>query len=81
MDRIVIHSRVGPDGVLTLSVPIGVSDADREVEVTIAPTRPDMLRPSERDEWHRFVHETAGAWQGDLARPDQGELEQRDELP
>jgi hypothetical protein len=65
MDRIVIHSRVGTDGVLTLSVPIGVSDAGREVEVAIAPTRPDVLGATERDEWHRFVRETAGAWQGE----------------
>ncbi len=31
-----------------------------------------------RDEWARFVDESAGAWRGDLERTDQGELEVRD---
>jgi len=30
MNRIVIHSRVGADGVLQLTVPVGEADADRE---------------------------------------------------
>jgi hypothetical protein len=81
MDRIVVHSRVGPDGVLTLSVPIGLTEANREVEVTITPAKPSVLTPSEREEWDQFVRETAGAWQGELARPEQGEYEPRDELP
>jgi hypothetical protein len=81
MNRIVLHSRVGADGVLHLSVPIGKAAADREVEVTIEAPEPKQLSNSERGEWRQFVLETAGAWQGDLERPEQGEYEQRDELP
>ena len=78
MNRIVLHSRVGTDGVLQLTVPIGVAEADREVEVTIEPAAPSTMT---QEEWHKFILETAGAWQGDLERPAQGEFELRDELP
>ena len=37
MNRMVLHSRVGADGVLHLTVPIGKEDADREVRVTHRP--------------------------------------------
>lgn len=78
MNRIVLHSRVGSDGVLQLTVPIGAADADREVEVTIEPA---AQSPMTQEEWRKFILETAGAWQGDLERPAQGEFERRDELP
>jgi len=81
MNRIVVHSRVGADGVLQLAVPIGVTEADREVEVTIEPAAPEREEWAEREEWEQFVRETAGAWEGDLVRPEQGDYEQRDELP
>ena len=48
MNRIVLHSRVGTDGVLQLTVPIGVADADRKVEVTIAPLEEKCRRVSAR---------------------------------
>ena len=35
MNRIVVHSRVGADGVLRLNVPIGAAAADDEVEVLV----------------------------------------------
>jgi hypothetical protein len=35
----ILHLRVGADGVLSISVPIGKDDADRAVEVTIDPAR------------------------------------------
>ncbi|HUY35108.1 MAG TPA: hypothetical protein VMV69_20330 [Pirellulales bacterium] len=81
MNRIVLHSRVGADGTLQLSVPIGVADAQREVEVTIEPAEPKERSSLEEQEWQQFALETAGAWQGDLVRPEQGEYERRDELP
>ena len=37
MNRVVLHSRIGSDGVLHITVPIGAEDADREVQVTIDP--------------------------------------------
>jgi len=81
MDRIVIHSRVGADGVLRLNVPIGAADADGEVEVTIEAFVPKPQTRAEQEEWRQFVLSTAGAWQGDLERPEQGEYEVRDKLP
>ncbi len=76
MNRMVLHSRVGSDGVLHITVPIGQEEADREVQVTIDPLPPKMTQ----EEWRAFVLSTAGAWQGDLERPEQGEYEVRDEL-
>ena len=81
MNRVVVHSRVGADGILKLTVPIGPDGAHREVEVTIEPVAPKHGTRLEQENWQRFVSETAGAWQGYLERPEQGEYEKRDELP
>jgi hypothetical protein len=81
LNRMILHSRVGADGVLHLTVPMGKDDADREVQVTIQPAEPKHGMASEQEEWWQFVSETAGAWQGDLERPEQGAYEQRAELP
>ena len=79
MNRIVLHSRVGTDGVLQLTVPIGVADADREVAVTIEPAAPPRMT---QDEWRKFILETAGSiTDASFVRPEQGQFEQRDELP
>lgn len=80
MSRIVVHSQVGPDGVLHLTVPVGAASADREVEVTIEVAGPKD-KGAAQEEWRQFVRSTAGAWQGELERPEQGEYEQRDALP
>ena len=70
-------------------------EADRLCGVTLAqeasrPAQPvprieaaEPKRPtsSDRAQWRQFVLETAGAWQGELERPEQGDYEQRDELP
>ena len=50
------------------------NESGHEVEVTVAPAKPMMTRA----EWHKFVAETAGSWKGDLERPEQGELEERE---
>ena len=78
MDRIVVKSRVGSDGILQLSVPVGPADADREVRVTVEPVGP--ATPLSQEEWARRVLENAGKWQGDFERPEQGELEEREPL-
>jgi hypothetical protein len=80
MNRMVLQSRVGADGVLHVSVPIGKEDADRDVQVTIGPIEAGVP-PMTQEEWRQFVMETAGARQGDLERPALLESEQRDELP
>jgi hypothetical protein len=76
MDPIVFKSRVGSNGVLQLTVPVGPGDADREVQVTVEP----VGVPPSPDEWRRRVLETAGQWQGPVERPEQGEFEQRESL-
>ena len=76
MNRVVVNSRVGPDGVLHLDVPVGPADADREVQVTIEPKEPRPEQQSHAD-WLRGI---AGTWQGDFQRPPQGTIEQREPL-
>jgi hypothetical protein len=77
MNHIVVKSRVGKDGVLQLTLPVGQADADREVLVTVEPAGPPKLSP---EEWRRRVLETAGKWQGEFERPEQGEYERREPL-
>lgn len=77
MNRMVIKSRVGSNGILQLNVPVGPANADREVQITVEPLGPPVLSPVE---WRQRVMETAGMWQGELERPEQGEYEQREPL-
>jgi hypothetical protein len=81
MTRIELTSRVGPDGVLKFTVPVGPSEANREVKVTVESMPTNREEPlSDRDEWMQFIDDTAGKWEGEpLVRPDQGEFERRDQ--
>jgi hypothetical protein len=79
MNRTVVHSRVGADGILHLTVPMGKGSADQEVQVTIVPLPASSMTP---DEWRNFVHSTAGSiTDPTFVRHDQGEYERREELP
>jgi len=77
INRIVVKSRVGSDGILQLALPVGPADADREVQVSVEPVAPAALSP---EEWRRRILETAGKWEGPLERPEQGEYEKREPL-
>lgn len=77
MTRVVMTSRIGKDGVLHLDLPLGASEADREVQVTVEPAPPPAMTQAE---WVAFVERTSGAWQGEFEQPPQGELEVRDPL-
>ncbi len=81
MTRIELRTRIGPDGILTLNVPAGISEANREVTVIVEPVDAAVRKTGKMtpEEWKRFVDEIAGAWKGDLQRPDQGDLEIRDQ--
>jgi len=81
MTRIEIQSRVGPDGVLNLSVPVGQAEANRTVKVTVEGVEErESKPPMTPEEWKAFIDSTAGCWQGEpFVRPEQGEFEQRDE--
>ncbi len=78
MNRVVIQSRVGADGILQLNVPIGKAEADREVQVTIDPV--GLPRMTEQ-EWRDFVSSTAGSiTDPSFVRAEQGEYERREDL-
>jgi hypothetical protein len=62
--------------VLNLSVPVAADEANHEVNVTVEAPRPAMTQ----EEWHRFIAGMAGAWLGDLDRPERSDFEQRDAL-
>jgi len=74
MTRVTLSARVGADGVL--HVPLGAGEANRDVRVTIEPAGPPASQ-SDQD-YANFLQATAGAWQGDFERPDQGQYEVRD---
>jgi hypothetical protein len=77
MNRIVIKSKVGRNGILQLTLPIGPADANQDVQVTVEPLG---KQPPTAEEWRQFILATAGKWQGDFERPEQGEYEEREPL-
>ncbi|MBI2804250.1 MAG: hypothetical protein HYX68_04605 [Planctomycetes bacterium] len=78
MNRMIVKSRIGSDGNLHLNVPIGPDDAGRVVRIII---EPENGKTKTQQEYLDFINATAGAWQGDFERPEQGEFEERDPLP
>ena len=77
MNRIVVKSTVSSDGVLHLALPIGMEEANKEVQVTVEAALPV---PVSQEEWQKLILSTAGKWQGEFERPEQGEYEQREPL-
>ena len=77
MNPISVKSRVGSDGILQLSLRVGAAEADQEVQITVEPVGPQPLSP---EEWRRRILETAGKWQGEFERPEQGDYEKREPL-
>ncbi len=82
MDRIVLNSRIGADGVLHVTVPVGATEANREVQVTVEPVGPTGAKAMTQAEWRQFVMSTAGSIADpSFVRHEQGEYERREELP
>ena len=77
MSRLIVRSRVDADGVLRIVVPVGVTEADREMQVTIESL---SSRPDEQTQYVAWLESIAGSWQGDFERPVPGEFEKRDAL-
>jgi hypothetical protein len=78
MDHKVLRSRVNPEGVLHIEIPLGVADAGKEVQVTIDPIEP---APISQEEWRRFILATAGSIDDpSFFRHDQGQYEIRESL-
>ena len=73
----VVKSTVSGDGILHLALPVGIEEANKEVQVTVEPV---VRAPMSQEEWQELVLSTGGKWQGDFERPEQGEYEQREPL-
>jgi hypothetical protein len=74
MERVELLSTVHGDGTLHLTVPAAADGSEKPVRVTIEPT---SLRPPTPGEWRQCILDTAGKWQGNFVRPEQGEFETR----
>ena len=78
MNRMVVKSKVGGDGILHLELPVGIGEADKEVQVTVETVPPD---PMSQEEWRAFVMKTAGSIADPTFRRwEQGEYEEREPL-
>ena len=77
MNRMVVKSTVSDDGILHLALPMGIEEANREVQVTVEPLLPVTMPP---EQWRKVILSTGGKWQGDFERPAQGEFELREPL-
>ena len=77
MNRMVVKSTVSSDGVLHLALPLGTEEANKEVQVTVESALPV---PVSQEEWQKRILSTAGKWQGEFERPEQGAYEAREPL-
>jgi hypothetical protein len=75
MTTMIVRSRVDGDGVVRIAVPVGASEVDREVQITIEPLPPPREDHAEYVAW---LEHSAGRWQGEFERMPQGDFEQRD---
>src|SRR5204863_80452 len=56
-------ARIGHDGILTLSIPTSIAEADSEVFVTVRPisSKTTKVRTMDRNEWVAFLARTGGS--------------------
>jgi hypothetical protein len=78
MQSIKLHSHIGADGILHLELPVGITDTEIEVTVTVkavnSVTKKKCWLPG-------FFEEVIGGWVGEpLERAEQGEFEIREQL-
>lgn len=77
MNRMIVHSKVDPDGVLRLAVPIGTVEANRELQITIESASVSGGTMTDYETWLDGI---VGKWQGEFERMPTSELESRDPL-
>jgi hypothetical protein len=78
MSPMELRSRIDADGVFNLSVPLGKSDANREVRVTVEPLD-EVAAPISAAQWPQFVQDMAGSIADPtFERHSQGDFEKRD---
>jgi hypothetical protein len=58
MIRMIVKSRVGDDGVLHVTVPLGPAEANRDVQLTIESA---STEPMSQEEWRKLVMSMAGS--------------------
>jgi hypothetical protein len=78
MNRIVVERRVNGEGILQLTIPLGVNEAGKDVRITLEPV--NTKSKITLDEWRATIQATSGGWQGEFDRPPQGEVEEREPL-
>jgi hypothetical protein len=80
MDHIELRSRVGPDGILSFTIPLGTSEANREVKIIVEASEPSVDAQSiDLERWKRVITETAGCISDpSFVRPEQGIFEIRE---
>jgi hypothetical protein len=78
MERIEVISKIGPDGMLRLALPVGVAEADHDVRVIVEPLgETGFVVPPD---WEARLKALCGSWEGEFERAPQGEFEVRDTL-
>lgn len=60
MQTVILRYRVGEDGILHLDVPVGLTDAELEVTITLKKVTPVTIT-SEELEWKEFIERTYGS--------------------
>jgi len=77
MSPMELRSRIDANGVLNLRVPLGKSDANCKVRVTVEPVD-EVATPISAEQWRHFVHEMAGSISDPtFERYPQGDFERR----
>lgn len=78
MQSLILHARVGNDGILKLETPIGITNADLEVILVVNP----VDKSQHAHAWPAFFfNEVVGGWKGArLVRESQGSYETRSDL-
>ena len=78
MNRITFRSRVDDEGVLRLILPVGASDANMEVQVTVEPLTQTAMT---QEAWSEVIQRTAGSiTDPSFIRHPQGDFEVRDPI-
>lgn len=78
MEKINLRSHIGKDGILTLELPVGITDTDIDVTLILKPVNDGTKKTG----WNPgFFTEIIGGWVGEsLERPEQGEFETGEQL-
>jgi len=85
MNKVETITRINADGMIKVAVPASIADENGEVRVTVEPASSKngtgAPSKSDREAYKEFVRRTAGAWLGELERPEQGVVEEREWWP